>query len=134
MAGNYASYSEKAKAAHKRLTKANTLRHIARNQEFVLLVLSVCSCVDCGEADPVVLDFDHVRGSKVKPVAYMIRRGFALATLVAELEKCEVRCANCHRRKTAKQLGWYRYGELVPARVRRTRPKVTAFPLPPKQR
>ncbi len=60
-------------------------------------------CVDCGEADPIVLEFDHVRGSKREEVTRMINRGLALSTIQAEIEKCDVRCANCHRRKTTRE-------------------------------
>lgn len=44
-------------------------------------------------------------GNKRYKVADMIGR-YALETIIAEIEKCEVRCANCHRVKTAKQLKW----------------------------
>jgi hypothetical protein len=64
-------------------------------------------CEDCGEPDPVVLEFDHVRGDKVAAVAEMIRDAVALPRLVVEVEKCAVRCANCHRRKTARDRGYY---------------------------
>jgi hypothetical protein len=65
-------------------------------------------CVDCGEADPVVLDFDHVRGRKTNSVSSLVRRVSASwATIQAEIAKCDIRCANCHRRRTAVQLGWY---------------------------
>jgi hypothetical protein len=37
----------------------------------------------------------------------MALRGFALKTLIAEIEKCDIQCANCHRKRTAKQFGWY---------------------------
>jgi hypothetical protein len=63
-------------------------------------------CVDCGEADPVVLEFDHVRGIKVASVSRMVNIVVALPLLKAEIAKCEVRCANCHRRRTARTLGW----------------------------
>ena len=64
------------------------------------------SCVDCGETDPVVLEFDHVRGTKIAHVSRMVKGAVSLARLQAEIAKCDVRCANCHRRRTAKMLGW----------------------------
>ena len=65
------------------------------------------SCIDCGEDDPIVLEFDHINpDDKSSSVAALISR-YSLNRLIAEIEKCEVRCANCHRRKTAAQLGHY---------------------------
>ena len=63
-------------------------------------------CVDCGETDPVVLEFDH-QGDKLKDVSDLLARNWKL--VLAEILKCEVRCANCHRRVTAKRAGWMRY-------------------------
>ena len=66
-------------------------------------------CVDCGEADPVVLDFDHRDPeTKTQEVSWFIRRQ-DLAGLTLEIAKCEVRCANDHRRKTARDLGYARW-------------------------
>jgi hypothetical protein len=56
-------------------------------------------CVDCGEKDIIVLEFDHVRGIKKKEVSIM-RYTYCWETVQKEIEKCEVRCANCHRRAT----------------------------------
>ena len=61
-------------------------------------------CVDCGESDVIVLEFDHIRGEKRKEISVLKRS--SLKAVIKEIEKCEVRCANCHRRKTAKQFGW----------------------------
>lgn len=71
--------------------------------------LSTQKCVDCGEDDPVVLDCDHVRGVK-RPggVTEMLRSACSWALIQEELAKCEIRCANCHRRKTARLAGWTR--------------------------
>lgn len=61
-------------------------------------------CVDCEEADPLVLDFDHIDPStKIDSVSSMINKGRTWDVIEAEVEKCEVRCSNCHRRKTAKE-------------------------------
>ena len=65
-------------------------------------------CVDCGEDDIRVLEFDHVRGQKVGNLSKLVGDGIAWQRIEAELAKCEVRCANCHRRKTALQFGWFR--------------------------
>jgi hypothetical protein len=77
-----------------------------RAWNFVVDYLRTHPCVDCGEPDPLVLEFDHVRGAKRGVISNMIRTGVSTTTLEIEIEKCEVRCANCHRRKTAKQFGW----------------------------
>ena len=66
-------------------------------------------CVDCGETDPVVLQFDHVRGEKAGNVGSMVAGGYPWSRIEAEIAKCEVRCANCHWRRTAKQFNWYAF-------------------------
>lgn len=68
--------------------------------------LSTHPCVDCGEKDILVLDFDHVRGEKKFGIGNAVRLGYSLSVIELEIVKCEVRCANCHRRKTARQLGF----------------------------
>ena len=56
-------------------------------------------CADCGETDPVVLEFDHI-GAKTFNVGKGLHdRNWQ--SVLDEIEKCEVVCANCHRRRTA---------------------------------
>jgi hypothetical protein len=61
----------------------------------------------CGEANPVVLEFHHVRGRKHDAVASLVR-GHEWWTVEAEIAKCEVLCANCHRIRTASEGRHYR--------------------------
>ena len=92
---------------------------IARNRtrrrellDRVLQYLESHPCVDCGETDPVVLDFDHVEAAgKSWNIADKIKDAWGWRTIQAEIDKCVVRCANDHRRRTARQFGWYRLGE-----------------------
>ena len=77
------------------------------NNEFVYALLLVSKCVTCGENDPATLDFDHlVPEDKHLNVSRMKKH--SRKTLEAEIAKCQIICANCHRKKTAKQFGWYR--------------------------
>lgn len=58
-------------------------------------------CADCGGRFPAVcMDFDHL-DNKVLGVSQMVHRGYALEAILAEIAKCEVVCANCHRVRTA---------------------------------
>lgn len=86
---------------------ARTQRRVRQNREAVWRYLSTHPCVDCAEADPIVLEFDHVYGDKLERIASLMGRAWEV--IAAEIDKCVVRCCNCHRRKTAQQLGWYRY-------------------------
>jgi hypothetical protein len=63
-------------------------------------------CVDCGQAELVVLQFDHRDGTeKVSTIGALLNHS-SWERLVAEVAKCDVRCANCHRIKTAQQFHW----------------------------
>jgi hypothetical protein len=101
---NTDSYLRKARTRNQQLKRLN--------QERLLASLKLHPCVRCGEADVVCLDFDHVRGVKKKAISAML--GYEWAAIEEEIQKCEVRCANCHRKKTARQRGYYKfYGRLL---------------------
>jgi hypothetical protein len=64
-------------------------------------------CIDCGETNPIVLEFDHVKGIKNENISSLLANGHTIKRLKKEIELCEVRCANCHRIKTAYQFNWW---------------------------
>ena len=66
-------------------------------------------CMDCGEGDPVVLEFDHVRGTKEFTIGHQGPRIKSLKRVWEEVQKCEVVCGNCHARRTIRgrvERGW----------------------------
>jgi hypothetical protein len=67
-------------------------------------------CIDCGEDDIVVLDFDHVR-DKEAGISNLVTAGAPWERILAEIEKCEVVCSNDHRRRTARSFGWARLAD-----------------------
>ena len=83
-----------------------------RNQKYVYEYLLNHPCIDCGEIDPIVLEFDHIKGQKIESVSKMIAQRTSISKIEKEIDKCKVRCANCHKRKTAKEQGWYKYKEI----------------------
>lgn len=106
----YSSSEDQKRAAHghylrnKAVYKARATRfkRVAklRNKQYLKDYLSAHPCVDCGESDIVVLEFDHVIGIKRREVTLLAHQAVSLSTLMHEIAKCEVRCANCHRRVT----------------------------------
>lgn len=85
--------------------KASQQRRIEAGRDYVVNYLREHPCVDCGLSDLRVLEFDHVRGEKVDGVARLVRQAYRLEAIIAEIEKCEVRCRNCHTIKTYERLG-----------------------------
>lgn len=85
----------------KRIRRKND-RIRERNAKFICDYLLAHPCVECDESDPLVLDFDHVRGDKRFNVSTAVRNCYSLETISTEIAKCDIRCASCHRRKTAK--------------------------------
>jgi len=110
-----------ARRAHYLAHKADYLRHAvaqrkahrARNRNEVMAYLAQHPCVDCREANPVVLEFDHRDpATKLDEVGRMIASK-RWPRVLAEIKKCDVRCINCHRRKTAREFGWAKTSEPV---------------------
>lgn len=93
----------KNSVAHNQRRRVNTCRYAWRNRSLVREYLEKHPCVDCGEANPLVLEFDHVTDNKLGDVSTMAGQGFRWKRIADEMAKCEVRCANCHRRKTYQQ-------------------------------
>ena len=98
----YVQYYKDRTAGFARKIRERTMLQRAVNADFVVNFLASHPCVDCGISDPIVLEFDHVRGSKRASISALCHAPAALETIIAEIEKCEVRCANCHRRRTAR--------------------------------
>jgi hypothetical protein len=109
--GERDTYCRRCRAAYKRAHYvANRQRYIAsatrrrdalvaERMAFLLEFFRWHPCVECGESDPIVLEFDHL-GNKDFDIAAGIRRR-NWRTVLDEIAKCDVVCANCHRRRTA---------------------------------
>ena len=105
-----AAYKQRHYSRNKERYKANAVRYRDRvlEERYRLLsdFLSVHPCVDCGETDVSVLEFDHLRDKE-----FNIATGIAFkswADMEREMDKCEVVCANCHRRRSATRHGYLR--------------------------
>jgi hypothetical protein len=93
------------------LARTKKSRHRGRDAFWFWLMNYLRShpCVDCGETDPPVLQFDHRDGTeKIDTIGSMISRS-SWTTFLAEVAKCDVRCANCHRVRTAQQFNWSKW-------------------------
>jgi len=55
-------------------------------------------CVRCGESDLACLDFHHRDNGTTKDADIATMRRFGTKRLLAEIAKCDVLCANCHRK------------------------------------
>lgn len=99
----HAEWYERNKVARRIQVGERRDRLKKEGRAYVDAYLSEHGCVDCPEDDPVVLDFDHVRGQKKRNVPEMARAAYTMAAIQEEIDKCEVRCSNCHRRRHARE-------------------------------
>lgn len=77
-------------------------------RRFLTQYLREHPCAVCNEDDIVVLEFDHIDPKTKKFDIGKSVSGYSIQSILEEIKKCQVLCANCHRRRTAKQRGWYK--------------------------
>jgi len=102
-------YERNREEVIKKSVKGYTTRRNV-NRANLLEYFETHHCVDCGEKHPATLQFDHVRGVKRRNVSQLIQHA-SWSTVKDEIAKCDVRCANCHAKKTAKDYNWFSKGE-----------------------
>lgn len=72
----------------------------ARNKAILEAIKLERGCIDCGYNEhAVALDFDHRDPSMKRMNVSRFTRSGTITQLLAEIAKCDVRCANCHRWK-----------------------------------
>ena len=60
-------------------------------------------CVDCGARDIDVLQFDHRNSADKVDAVNKLANSSSYDAVVKEIDKCDVRCANCHQLKHKEQ-------------------------------
>src|SRR5919204_997498 len=79
-----------------------------QNRKYLVDYLKEHPCVDCGETDPLFLEFDHrERATKTGVIALLAPRK-PWHRVIAEISKCDIRCVSCHRQRTARQMKWHK--------------------------
>ena len=96
-----------AKEKHLKQVKERKIAAREVSQQYIWDYLSIHPCTQCGESDSVVLEFHHVE-DKGKEISVMAAGGYLVETIQREIDRCIVLCANCHRKLTHTEKGWYR--------------------------
>ena len=105
-----AHYNRQHYEANKQIYKdraaARKQRLRLERSEYFIEYFKTHPCVDCGETDPVILEFDHLADKSFTISSEMTYRSWE--SILNEIAKCEVVCVNCHRRRTATRGRWVR--------------------------
>jgi hypothetical protein len=89
---------EQAEVSKRRLRLSRT--------KYLLQYFEANPCSDCGETDPLVLEFDHIGDKRFTIGAAFTNKNWQ--EILDEIAACEVVCASCHRRRTARRGGFLR--------------------------
>lgn len=94
-------YRERAK-----LRRAKIKRTL---QTALVTYLEDKTCEICNESDIRVLEFDHLDSTTKRfGIAKAITDGMRWSDILQEIEHCQILCANCHKKRTAAQYGWFK--------------------------
>lgn len=84
---------------------------IDRNRNYIIDYLKENPCVNCGETDIILLEFDHISTETKRIIlSEAVCTGYSLNYIKEEISNCQVLCVSCHRKKTARDHGNYKLG------------------------
>lgn len=69
-----------------------------RKRKWFIDFIGKSKCCGCSEKDQRCLEFHHLRDKKFT-ISYLLTSGHSLEYLKKEIDKCEILCTNCHRKK-----------------------------------
>jgi len=93
-------------AKHRRAVAAQVAKTRAAHLQRIGAYLLEHPCVDCGEGDIRVLDFDHRADTeKAGEVMKLAKAAYSWGRVRDEIAKCDVRCRNCHAIVTYERMG-----------------------------
>jgi 5-methylcytosine-specific restriction endonuclease McrA len=105
----YKQHYETYKARYRERAK---IRRTMLRTEFrtnMLKYLDKKSCELCGETDIRTFEFDHIiPAEKSFSISQAVSLGHSWGDVTEEMKKCRILCANCHKKQTAEQVGWYK--------------------------
>lgn len=102
---------QRNKALTKQRSRASNRRYSARNRAFLKEYKEKHPCTDCGGFFPsYVMDFDHLNDKRYT-ISNM--QTLSIEALLAEMEKCELVCANCHRIRTHNRRSFSSVGRAI---------------------
>ena len=91
----------KKKASVYKRVRRRRMMHRAELYRMVNQIKAERTCRYCQEDNPACLDFDHRdAGKKKHNVSDMVRDDYSAQKVLNEINKCDVVCSNCHRKKT----------------------------------
>lgn len=89
-------------AKNKERAKNSVLDRKNKLKEFFKELKSTLYCAECGENNPVCLDFHHTNPTEKEiNISQMVNHGWSKNKMLKEIDKCVVLCSNCHRKKHA---------------------------------
>lgn len=100
-----ASWYKDNSELHKQRVAPAKKRALDRNRAALWGILEEAICEDCGESDPLVLEFDH---TNEKDAGVSTLHSGSLPRMLDEIKKCDIVCANCHRKRTYNRSGCWR--------------------------
>lgn len=106
--GRKPSREGRCKVCISAIQKKKHKSHNTEGRTYIFNYLKKHPCIECGETDVLMLEFDH-RHSKKFDISNGVLKKVPLHILKAEVKKCDVRCSNHHSRKTHEEKNSWRY-------------------------